>query len=453
MKYSIIVPVFNRPDEVDELLQSLCEQKLQDFEVIIVEDGSKIPCKDVCDKYAGILDLHYYYKENSGPGQSRNYGAERARGEWLIVLDSDVVLPEGYLQAIDERTREDGRKDGVLLTNGRKDERTREDGRKDEGTTFSENRPFVHSSENDRPFVHSSKESRSFVHSSENDRPFVHSSENDRPFVHSSESDHPFVAFGGPDASHPSFTPVQKAISYAMTSFFTTGGIRGGKGKKLDKFYPRSYNMGIRREVYLQLGGFSKMRFGEDIDFSYRIVEAGYQTALIPEAWVWHKRRTDFRKFFRQVYNSGIARINLEKRHPGTLKLVHLLPTVFTVGTLAMLAIALIGLLFMLLGCFAASEPGCNPAPIAIMAGGCVSLIAISPLLLYSLIICIDSSIKNRSLRVGLLSVPAAFTQLMGYGLGFIESWWKRCVLKKEEFPHSEQTEADRQAFEKKFYE
>ena len=493
MKYSIIVPVFNRPDEVDELLQSLCEQKLQDFEVIIVEDGSKIPCKDVCDKYAGILDLHYYYKENSGPGQSRNYGAERARGEWLIVLDSDVVLPEGYLQAIDEqtreegrkdgvlltngrkdeqtredgrkdgvlltngrkdeRTREDGRKDGVLLTNGRKDERTREDGRKGEGTTFSENRPFVHSSENDRQFVHSSENDRPFVHSSKESRSFVHSSENDCPFVHSSESDHPFVAFGGPDASHPSFTPVQKAISYAMTSFFTTGGIRGGKGKKLDKFYPRSYNMGIRREVYLQLGGFSKMRFGEDIDFSYRIVEAGYQTALIPEAWVWHKRRTDFRKFFRQVYNSGIARINLEKRHPGTLKLVHLLPTIFTVGTLAMLAIALIGLLFMLLGCFAASEPGCNPAPIAIMAGGCVSLIAISPLLLYSLIIYIDSSIKNRSLRVGLLSVPAAFTQLMGYGLGFIDSWWKRCVLKKEEFPHSEQTEADRQAFEKKFYE
>ena len=453
MKYSIIVPVFNRPDEVDELLQSLCEQKLQDFEVIIVEDGSKIPCKDVCDKYAGILDLHYYYKENSGPGQSRNYGAERARGEWLIVLDSDVVLPEGYLQAIDEQTREEGRKDGVLLTNGRKDERTREDGRKGEGTTFSENRPFVHSSENDRQFVHSSENDRPFVHSSKESRSFVHSSENDCPFVHSSESDHPFVAFGGPDASHPSFTPVQKAISYAMTSFFTTGGIRGGKGKKLDKFYPRSYNMGIRREVYLQLGGFSKMRFGEDIDFSYRIVEAGYQTALIPEAWVWHKRRTDFRKFFRQVYNSGIARINLEKRHPGTLKLVHLLPTIFTVGTLAMLAIALIGLLFMLLGCFAASEPGCNPAPIAIMAGGCVSLIAISPLLLYSLIIYIDSSIKNRSLRVGLLSVPAAFTQLMGYGLGFIDSWWKRCVLKKEEFPHSEQTEADRQAFEKKFYE
>lgn len=339
MKYSIIIPVFNRPDEVDELLQSLCQQELKDFEVIVVEDGSKTPCKDVCDKYAGILDLHYYFKENSGPGQSRNYGAERAKGEWLIVLDSDVVLPKGYLKSLTP-------KESLL------------------------------------------------------------------------------AAWGGPDAAHPDFTPVQKAISYAMTSFFTTGGIRGGKGKKLDKFYPRSFNMGIRREVYLQLGGFSKMRFGEDIDFSYRIVEAGYQTALIPEAWVWHKRRTDFRKFFRQVYNSGIARINLEKRHPGTLKLVHLLPTVFTVGTLALL-----------------------------LAGGCVSLIAISPLLLYSLIICIDSSIKNRSLRVGLLSVPAAFTQLMGYGLGFIESWWKRCVLKRDEQDHSQQSATERQAFEKKFYE
>ena len=357
MKYSIIVPVFNRPDEVDELLESLCHQEVKDFEVIIVEDGSKKPCKDVCDKYAGILDLHYYYKDNSGPGQSRNYGAERAQGDWLIVLDSDVVLPKGYLRNVESGMRNED-------------------------------------------------------------------------------------AFGGPDASHPSFTPIQKAISYSMTSFFTTGGIRGGKGKKLDKFFPRSYNMGIRREVYQELGGFTKMRFGEDIDFSYRIIEAGYKTALIPEAWVWHKRRTDFRKFFRQVYNSGIARINLMKLHPGTLKLVHLLPTVFTIGTLTLLFIALIGLLLFLLGCFAANNPGCNPAPIVILLGGCISLIALSPLMLYSLIIFIDSSIKNRSLWVGLLSIPAAFVQLMGYGLGFIESWWKRCILKQDEFT----------AFEKNFY-
>ncbi|MBR5324974.1 MAG: glycosyltransferase [Prevotella sp.] len=340
MKYSVIVPVYNRPDEVDELLESLSNQTFKDFEVIIVEDGSVKTCKDVCDKYADILVLHYYAKENSGPGQSRNYGAERAQGDWLIILDSDVVLPEGYLAAID---------DSLQLCD----------------------------------------------------------------------------AFGGPDAAHPSFTPVQKAISYSMTSFFTTGGIRGGKAK-LDKFYPRSFNMGIRRDVYQQLGGFSKMRFGEDIDFSYRIVEAGYKPQLIPEAWVWHKRRTDFRKFFRQVYNSGIARINLEKRHPGTLKLVHLLPTVFTVGVIALILISAVGRALMhyvdrdqfYWMCFAPWIP----------------------IILYSLIICIDSTIKNKSLKVGLLSIPAAFVQLMGYGLGFIESWWKRCVLRQDEFTAFEQT-------------
>jgi len=341
LKYSIVVPVYNRPDEVDELLESLSNQIQKDFEVIIVEDGSVKTCKDVCDKYADILVLHYYAKENSGPGQSRNYGAERARGEWLIILDSDVVLPKGYIKAIDSSITTDT------------------------------------------------------------------------------------VAFGGSDTAHPSFTPIQKAISYSMTSFFTTGGIRGGKAK-LDKFYPRSFNMGIRRDVYQQLGGFSKMRFGEDIDFSYRIVEAGYRPQLFPEAWVWHKRRTDFRKFFRQVYNSGIARINLEKRHPGTLKLVHLLPTVFTVGVIGLILISAIGRALMhyvdrdqfYWMCFAPWIP----------------------IIIYSLIIWIDSSIRNRSLKVGLLSIPAAFVQLMGYGLGFIESWWKRCILKQDEFTAFERT-------------
>jgi glycosyltransferase involved in cell wall biosynthesis len=346
MRYSFIVPVFNRPDEVGELLESLCSQTVKDFEVIIVEDGSQKTCKDVCDKYAGILDLHYYYKENSGPGQSRNYGAERAKGEWFIVLDSDVVLPTDYLTHVDDSLRPE------------------------------------------------------------------------------------LSAWGGPDAAHDSFTDTQKAISYSMTSFFTTGGIRGGK-KKLDKFFPRSFNMGIRRDVYLQLGGFSKMRFGEDIDFSYRIVEAGYQTALLPDAWVWHKRRTDFRKFFRQVYNSGIARINLSKRHPGTLKLVHLLPTVFTVGVILLVLIGAFGRIMMVYG---------NPDDFRLWYWVVVAVLA--PILFYSLVIFIDSTVKNRSLMVGLLSIPAAFVQLMGYGLGFIESWWKRCVLKKDEF----------QAFEKTFY-
>ena len=343
MKYSIIVPVYNTPNEVDELLQSLCQQKVKDFEVLIIEDGSIKTCKDVCDKYANILVLHYHAKENSGPGQSRNYGAERAKGEYVIILDSDVVLPNTYIEAIDKSLTSE------------------------------------------------------------------------------------IIAFGGPDAAHPSFTPIQKAISYSMTSFFTTGGIRGGKAK-LDKFYPRSFNMGIRRDVYLQLGGFTKMRFGEDIDFSYRIVEAGYRPQLFPEAWVWHKRRTDFHKFFRQVYNSGIARINLEKRHPGTMKLVHLLPTVFTVGVIGLILISAVGRALMhyidrdqfYWMCFAPWIP----------------------IILYSLLIFFDSSIKNRSLKVGFLSIPAAFVQLMGYGLGFIESWWKRCILKQDEF----------QAFEKTFY-
>ena len=327
-----------------ELLESLSNQTLKDFEVIIVEDGSTKTCKDVCDKYADILVLHYYAKENSGPGQSRNYGAERASGDYLLILDSDVVLHEGYIQAVEDSLKET-----------------------------------------------------------------------------------PTEAFGGPDAAHPSFTPVQKAISYSMTSFFTTGGIRGGK-TKLDKFYPRSFNMGIRRDVYLQLRGFSKMRFGEDIDFSYRIVEAGYQPRLFPEAWVWHKRRTDFRKFFRQVYNSGIARINLEKRHPGTMKLVHLLPTVFTVGVIGLILISAVGRLLMY---YCGNDQW-----------RWLCLLPWLPIILYSILILTDSTIRNKSLKVGLLSVPAAFVQLMGYGLGFIESWWKRCILRQDEF----------QAFEKTFY-
>lgn len=347
MKYSIIVPVFNRPDEVDELLQSLVGQTLKDFEVVIVEDGSQKPCKDVCDKYSDRLDVKYFMKNNSGPGQSRNYGAERAKGEYLIVLDSDVVLPEGYLKAVDDELRRE-----------------------------------------------------------------------------------PADAFGGPDCAHDSFTETQKAISYSMTSFFTTGGIRGGK-KKLDKFYPRSFNMGIRRDVYMRLGGFSKMRFGEDIDFSIRIFKAGCRCRLFPEAWVWHKRRTDMRKFFRQVYNSGIARVNLYIKYPESLKLVHLLPMVFTVGVILLFLIACFGRIMMVYG---------NPADFYSWYYLVVG--AISPILLFSLIIFIDSSIQNKSMPIGFISIGAAFVQLCGYGFGFISAWWKRCLLGHDEF----------HAFDKTFY-
>ncbi len=336
MKYSVIIPVYNRPDEARELLESLCAQTCRDFEVVIVEDGSAIPCKEVAEAYADRLDIHYYVKENGGPGRARNYGVERARGEYVLILDSDAVLPEGYIAAVE-------------------DELERE----------------------------------------------------------------PADAFGGPDRAHPDFTPMQKAINYAMTSFFTTGGIRGGK-KKLDKFYPRSFNMGVRREVYQALNGFSDMRFGEDIDFSTRIFKGGYRCRLFPEAWVWHKRRTDLKKFFKQVHNSGIARIHLSKRHPGTLKLVHLLPAVFTLGCALLLVLAAV-----------AAALGCPHWWVMLL-----------PLVLFALIIMADASRQERSVGVGLRAIAAAYVQLTGYGTGFLRSWWQRCVRSKGEF----------EAFKKNFY-
>ena len=328
MRYSFIIPVYNRPEEVDELLNSLTRQTNKNFEVLIVEDGSSVPCKEVVDNYADRLDICYYFKSNSGPGQTRNYGAERGHGEYLIILDSDCILPEGYLAAVESELQ-----------------RQKAD------------------------------------------------------------------ACGGPDCAHDSFTNIQKAINYAMTSFFTTGGIRGGK-KKMDKFYPRSFNMGVRRAVYEALGGFSKMRFGEDIDFSIRIFKNGYTCRLFPDAWVYHKRRTDLKKFFKQVHNSGIARINLYKKYPDSLKLVHLLPAVFTLGV----ALLLLG------------TPFC--------------LFSFTPIILYALLVCIDSTIQNKSLSIGVYSIAAAFIQLIGYGTGFWRAWWQRCIRGKDEF----------EAFQKNFY-
>lgn len=345
MKYSLIIPVYNRPDEVDELLESLCRQTHKDFEVLVIEDGSQNKCERIVECYQSSLDVRYFYKENSGPSPSRNYGAERSRGEYLLILDSDCVLPPGYIQAIDEEL---ARRDAD--------------------------------------------------------------------------------AFGGPDRAHESFTPVQKAINYAMTSFFTTGGIRGGK-KKMDKFYPRSFNMGVRAEAYRALGGFAPMRFGEDIDFSIRIFKEGYACRLFPEAWVWHKRRTDLKKFFKQVHNSGIARINLYKKHPESLKLVHMLPAVFTVGVALLLLLLLVGLVLF-------AVPSCATA------APWVTAVAVAPLLCFVLLIFIDASVQNKSSYIGLLAVGASFVQLVGYGSGFLRAWWQRCVRGKDSFS----------AFEKTFY-
>ena len=336
MKYSFLIPVYNRPDEVDELLQSLTQQTISDFEVVVVEDGSDVPCRDVVERYADCLQVHYYAKPNSGPGQTRNYGVERAEGDYVLILDSDVVLTEGYLQAVDNE---------LAAT--------------------------------------------------------------------------PCDAFGGPDRAHASFSKMQKAINYAMTSYFTTGGIRGGK-KKMDKFCPRSFNMGVRRAVYHELGGFSAMRFGEDIDFSTRLIRSGHVSRLFQSAWVWHKRRTDLRKFFKQVHNSGIARIHLTKRHPGTLKAVHMLPAVFTLGCALLVVLAVAA---ALLGC---------PHWWALLL----------PFVLFALIIGVDATRSERSVGVGWRAVAAAYVQLTGYGSGFLRAWWTRCVLRRGEF----------EAFKENFY-
>lgn len=319
MRFSIIIPVYNRPQEVDELLESLCGQTFKDFEVVVVEDGSSEKCDTVCKKYADRLALSYHFKPNSGPGPSRNYGAERSQGEYLIILDSDVIVPENYLETIEE--------------------------------------------------------------------------ELDRE---------PCDAFGGPDRAHESFTTIQKAINYAMTSFFTTGGIRGGK-KKLDKFYPRSFNLGIKKSVYEALGGFAPMRYGEDIDLSTRIFKGGYSCRLFPEAFVYHKRRVKFSSFFRQVKHSGEARVELKKKYPETFKLVHLLPAAFVAGNL----------LLVMLGIFH-------------------HWLWLIPIALYVVMVFIDSFVKNKDLKVALLSVPAAYCQLFGYGTGFIGAAFREILGKKQ---------------------
>jgi GT2 family glycosyltransferase len=325
MQFSIVIPVYNRPQEVEELLESLCHQTIKDFEVVVVEDGSTEKCDDICEKYKGQLTLSYHFKPNSGPGPSRNYGAERSQGEYLIILDSDVIVPENYLETIQ--------------------------------------------------------------------------AELDRE---------PCDAFGGPDRAHPSFTPIQKAINYSMTSFFTTGGIRGGK-KKMDKFYPRSFNLGIKKSVYEDLGGFAPMRYGEDIDLSTRIFKGGYSCRLFPEAFVYHKRRVKFSSFFRQVKHSGEARVILKDKYPETFKLVHLLPAAFVVGNVVLVAACLVHFILAL---------------VLKRTFSCWALLWLAPIMLYTLMVFLDSLIKNKSLKVATLSVPAAFCQLFGYGLGFIGAFF-----------------------------
>jgi glycosyltransferase involved in cell wall biosynthesis len=329
IKISFIIPVFNRPREIEELLESMKQQSRKDFEIIIVEDGSTEKCEAIIQSYKKDLDIKYFFKENTGPGQSRNYGFERASGNYCIFLDSDCVLPPSYLEIVDNE----------LQTN------------------------FVD-------------------------------------------------AFGGPDKAHDDFSDLQKAINYSMTSFLTTGGIRGGS-EKMDKFYPRSFNMGYSKEVFEITGGFSKMRFGEDIDMSIRILKNGFRTKLIKDAFVYHKRRTNIRQFYKQVINSGIARISLYKKHPESLKLVHFAPALFTVASC----------LLVLFGIF-------------------ISPLFLIPNALHILLLFLDSSIKNRSRNIAFISILTSYIQLFGYGIGFLTAFWKRIILGREEFT----------AFKRNFY-
>ncbi|MDR2980595.1 MAG: glycosyltransferase [Bacteroidales bacterium] len=320
LHFSIIVPVFNRPDEVEELLESLSKQVDQDFEVVIVEDGSTITCDKVCQQYAQTLDLKYFFKPNSGRSETRNYGMERASGNYFVIYDSDCIIPPQYFKVMRK----------VLTEN------------------------YVD-------------------------------------------------CYGGPDNADDSFSPMQKAINYSMTSFFTTGGIRGGTKNK-DKFSPRSFNMGISKEVFETVGGYKNM-IGEDIDLSFRIKKAGFKTTLFKEAYVYHKRRVSLKKFFKQVNTFGKGRILLHHLHKGSLKLVHLLPMFFVLGNILL---ALLTLIFLV--------------PLFLL-----------PILLYIVVIFIDSLIKNKSFKIASLSILAAYTQLFGYGLGVLEEIFTGKAGKKKQ--------------------
>lgn len=329
---SFVVPVYNRPGELAELFATLTEQTVVDFEVVIVEDGSRVRADSVVADFGNRLPITYVETPNGGPAKARNIGAEKVKSDYMVFLDSDVLLPKYYV--------------GTVLETLRK----------------------------------------------------------------ANVSGEKIDLFGGPDRAHPSFSDIQKAIDYAMTSPLTTGGIRGGK-KHVGSYQPRTFNMGVSQALFRQVGGFdSGMRFGEDIDFSLRCIKAGARVALLHEAYVYHKRRVDFRKFFRQVYNSGAARIALTRRHPGSLKPVHLLPSAAT----------LVGLLVFI---FSWWEPA-------------LWLLW----LLAALIVAIDAAVRTGSLRVALLTVPAVFIQIVGYGSGLIIAAIKAYLLRRERLASFEKT-------------
>ena len=316
MFFSVVIPVYNRPQEVDELLESLCQQSYQNFETLIIEDGSENKCKDIVDAYTDRLNIRYYYKENSGQGFSRNFGFERAQGDYLIVFDSDCLIPSHYFETVNDYLEH-----------------------------------------------------------------------------------HQVDAYGGPDRAHTDFTQVQKAISYAMTSPLTTGGIRGNK-RHAGTFHPRSFNMGISREVFDETGGYRITRMGEDIEFSIRIIESGFTTALINEAYVYHKRRTSLSQFFNQLHFFGRARVNISRFFTDEIKFLHLLPSLFTAGFIFFLSLPFWNLeLFKLL---------------------------LIPFFASLALLFVHSTYKNKSITIGALSVATSFIQLTAYGIGFCQEMWTK---------------------------
>lgn len=314
--YSVVIPVYNRPQEVLELLESLTQQTFTNFEVLIIEDGSTDDCKSIVESFRDRLNIQYHFKPNSGQGFTRNFGFDLAEGDYLIVFDSDCLIPGHYFQTVED-------------------------------------------------------------------------------FLNQTALD----AFGGPDRAHESFTPLQKAISYSMTSPFTSGGIRGNK-KHAGTFHPRSFNMGISKAVYDKTGGYIITRKGEDIEFSIRIIENGFKTGLIPDAYVYHKRRTSLRQFYKQLHFFGTARINIKRFFPSELKLVHLFPSAFVLGLLVWLTtLAWSGLLFQ---------------------------IGAGVILLFALLNFFHSLSLNKNLGVALLSIATSFTQLTAYGMGMISEAFKK---------------------------
>lgn len=320
MYYSFVIPVYNRPDEIQELLESMTRQTYKkDFEVVVVEDGSSNDCKDIIDKYINQLSISYFFKENSGPGNSRNYGMKRAKGDYFIILDSDCILPIKYLEEVD-----------TYLTQKYVD------------------------------------------------------------------------CFGGPDAALPSFTDVQKAINFTMTSVLTTGGIRG-TSERLSKFQPRSFNMGISRKAFEVTGGFGSIHPGEDPDLSIRLWNKGFSSDLFPNAFVYHKRRIDWKKFYQQVNKFGKARPILNQRYPEYSRLTYWFPTFFCMGMFVSLLLIFVDIYFL-----------------------------ITLYLIYLVTLAITCYIKEKSIKISVLTILATLIQFYGYGKGFLISTFKLFVIRKK---------------------